>query len=312
MDTNEEVTEMTDPVHIKNIFEPGTNPMASIMPFLGTGGWGGAGAGAGAGLGAGLLGGVLGGALLGNNGLFGRNGAGEGFVTPTQLQTATNGIIEANQNNAVLQTLGDIKGAIPLAESQVQLALAGVQSDLTQQINTNLLSTTQGIAGINQNVANATATIVATETAVKDAVEQAASANALAIAGVNTQSIQNTFALSQVVTNDGDKTRALIQSINDANLQRQLAVAEAQLAEQRATARSREVEVNVTQSVNQNQIQLQQQQQQQQQLILLSQIATGLANVTQIAHATNSNIIAGNTGAVTTGTQTANPVNVKA
>jgi len=68
----------------------------------------------------------------------------------------------------------------------------------------------------------------------------------------------------------------------------------------------------VTQSVNQNQLQLQAQAQQQQQLILLGQIAAGLNTVTQLQHATNSNIIAGNTGATTTGAQSATQTAVNA
>gem|GEM_PF-2605180 len=296
---------MTEPVHIKNIFEPGHNPLGSVMPLLGGGARGGSG------IGAGLLGGVLGGALLGQGGLFGRGRDGGEWVTPGQLTSALDGVTSNLQNSTIMQTLGDIKASVPLAEGQVQLALAGVQNSLANQINTNLVTATQGFAGVNAGIAEATATVIATENAVKDAVQAGNSATALAIAGVNTQGLQNTFALSQVVTSDGEKTRALIQSINDANLQRQLTVAESALIEQRAVTRSKEVEVNVTQTVAQNQLQAQAQTQSQQQLILLSQIAAGLGNLTQIAHATNSNIIAGNTGAVTTGTQTANPVNVK-
>lgn len=89
-------------------------------------------------------------------------------------------------------------------------------------------------------------------------------------------------------------------------------MAENALAEQRAEGRARGTEVTVTQTVNQNQLQLQaqQQQQQQQQAILLNQLCT-LVGGLQNAVATNSNLIVGNTGAVATGPQTANPVNVR-
>lgn len=56
---------------------------------------------------------------------------------------------------------------------------------------------------------------------------------------------------------------------------------------------------------NQNQMQFQQQAQ------VLSGLAHLLADVNQVARATNSNVIVGNTGATTTGTQTANPTNVR-
>lgn len=111
--------QMSEPVSVKNIFEP--NPMGAMMPFLGNG-LGGAGAGAGAGLGAGLLGGVLGGALLGGRGLLGNEGrvnGGEGCVTPTQLTAALAGVEDNQMNTAVLSQLGRIEAAIPYNESQV-------------------------------------------------------------------------------------------------------------------------------------------------------------------------------------------------
>ncbi|AWD90216.1 hypothetical protein [Dickeya phage Sucellus] len=75
--------------------------------------------GAGLGLGGGLIGGVLLGALLGRNGgLFG--GGNDGVSGLNNLQGAID-------TNAILSNLGDIKDAVPLAEAQVQLALAGVQ-----------------------------------------------------------------------------------------------------------------------------------------------------------------------------------------
>ncbi|HET8730507.1 MAG TPA: hypothetical protein VFM34_05290, partial [Moraxellaceae bacterium] len=91
---------------------------------------------------------------------------------------------------------------------------------------------------------------------------------------VTANSDRNAWAITTAVQNDGDKTRALLVAQNEANLQRQLSVAEAQLAEQRSINRSREIEVNVSQNVNQNQMQMQQQQQ----LAALTSTLTGLAN----------------------------------
>jgi hypothetical protein len=303
---------MTEPVHIKNIFEPNPNHMAGVLPYLGAGGFGGAGAGAGAGLGAGLLGGILGGALLGNrNGLFGNNNEGSAnWVTPTQLQTGLDSVTSQIQSNSIMQTLGDIKAAVPLAEGQVQLALAGAQNDITNQLNASTTALMQGQFAINKNVSDTTAQIIATEVATQNAVTTAANSINLAVATLGTQGLQNTFALSQTITNDGEKTRALLTSQFESNLQRQLAVAEAALIEQRAIGRSAATEVNVTQTVNQAQAQAQAQQQQQQQAILLNGIWSRLEGMQQ-AIATNSNMIIGNTGATTTGPQTANPVNVR-
>ena len=268
----------------------------------------------GGGLGAGLLGGVLGGALLGGNGngLFGNRGAGavEGFVTPTQLQTGLNGVTETLQNGTILQTLGDIKASVPLAEAQVQLALAGVQNDITTQINGGNVALMQGQFAINKNVSDNTAQIIATEVATQNVVQNGIAAVNLGIANLATSGLQNTFALSQTIRDDGDRTRALISAQNDAMLNRQLAVAESALLEQRAINRGTVSEVNVTQTVNQNQLQAQSQLQTQQQNLVLNNIWSRLEGM-QSAIATNSNLIIGNSGASTTGAQTSAPVNVR-
>ena len=263
--------------------------------------FGGSGAGTGgamgAGLGAGVLGGVLGGVLLNRNGLLNNGGDGGNFVTPTQLQTGLDAVTGQIQNNSILQTLGDIKSAVPLAESQVQLALAGVQNDINAQINSatsNLLNNQTGLA---RDIATTTATIIASENATQDVVQNGIASVNLGIANLATAGLQNTYSLANTIRDDGDRTRALIVSQNDANLQRQLATAESALLEQRAIGRSRDVEVNVTQNVNQNQLQMQQQQQYQ-------TLATALSTLlSQNQHISN--------GIVNLGTMTAsgNPVN---
>lgn len=290
---------MSEPVSVKNIFEP--NPMGAMMPFLGSG-FGGAGAGAGAGLGAGVLGGVLGGALLGGRGLLGNEGrinGGEGCVTPTQLTAALAGVEDNQMNTAVLSQLGRIEAAIPYNESQVQLALAGVQSDITGLINSANIANLQGQFAINKNVSDTTAQIIAAEVTTQVAVGNAV-----------TSALQNTFALSQAINNDGEKTRALITSINDANLQRQLTVADLDRRDEANRGRQRETEINIVNTNTANAQQAQFQQQQQQLVVGFNQLCGVVAGL-QNAVATNSNMIIGNTGATTTGTQTANPVNVR-
>lgn len=272
----------------------------------------GAGAGLGAGLGGGILGGILGGALIGGNGLGGlggRNGIGE-VVTPALLAASLANVTETQNNTSVMQTLGAIQGSIPLAEGQVQLALAGAQSDLTGLINNANIANLQGQFLINKNVSDTTAQIIATEVATQDVVQNGNAAIQASLTNIATGIVQNTYAVTSAVRDDGDKTRALLIAQNDALLNRQLAVAESALLEQRAIGRTRETEVNVTQTVTQVQAQAQAQQQQQQQLILLSQLV-GIVGGLQNAVATNSNLIVGNTGATTTGAQTANPVNVR-
>jgi hypothetical protein len=251
----------------------------------------------GGGLGAGVLGGILGGTLLGGNGLLGnRNGVGDGFVTPTQLQTGLDGVTNTLQNTTMMQTLGDIKGAIPLAEGQIQLALAGAQNDINAQINnatTNILNNQTQVA---RDIATTTAQIIASENATQDVVQNGFALANLAIANLGTQGLQNSWAITQAINNDGDKTRQLIIAQNDAMLNRQLAVAESALLEQRAINRGTVSEINVTQNVNQNQSQLQQQQQMQ---TLTSAVSALLAQ--------NQHISQGivNLGTMTGNTQTA-------
>lgn len=271
---------------------------------------------AGGAAGAAGLGGLIGAALGSNGGLFGGNNRNvNDFVTPGQLQTAVGSVIDNQQNTAVLEGLGDIKAAVPLAESQVQLALAGAQAELANQITANTMATLAGQADINKNVSDAIASSLASQNNLNVNILQSAAATREAVAtygqanllATNTASSANLAAIAASTTQILNAFKD--QSIDTLN--RQLTVAELRNAEDRAEFRARATEVNVTQTVNQNQAQLQAQAQQQQQAILLNGVLQQLAGM-QNAIATNSNLIVGNTGAVATGTQTANPVNVRA
>lgn len=263
----------------------------------------GGGAGLGAGLGGGLLGGILGGALLGNRGLLGGGGVVEPCVTPMQLQTATGSIIDSGQNTAVMGQLSNISAAIPLAEAQVQLALAQTQAAVSNQIGQTENLIVGGQAVINKGISDAIAASLASQSALNVNILTQGSATRDA---VNAMGVANLTATA----NSTKEILAAINETNMANLQRQLAVAESALLETRAEGRARGTEVNVTQTVNQNQMQMQAQAQQQQQAILLNTLCNHVVGL-QNAVATNSNMIIGNTGAVGTGPQTANPVNVR-
>jgi len=298
-----------------NVFGSG---LGSVLPMV-MGNAGGNTAGAiGGGLGAGVLGGVLGGALLGRRGgILGGDGDGAvgGVVTPSLLASTAAQITDTAQNTVVLQALGDIKAAVPLAESQVQLALAGVDNNLTLIANTNATASALANSLTNQNIAMSTASInkgvseaIAASLASQGSIKE--SIAAYGVANLNATK-DSQYAITTAVRDDGDKTRALIVSQNDANLQRMLAVAEAQLAETRAAGRSREVEVNVAQTVNQNQNQIQAQTQQQQQFQILAQLAAqvgNLANDIQVVRQTQSNI---NFGVQGTAGQTASAANTR-
>lgn len=256
--------------------------------IMGTGGDNSGAMGLGAGLGGGLLGGILAGALFGNRrgGVFGGDEGGGSAAVSLQNSIDTSTIMTA---------LGNIQAAVPLAESQVQLALAGATSDITSQ------SLQQTIALQAQGF-NAQLSTLAGFNSIGDKVDNLAAANALAIA-------TNQFNCVTATQIDGEKTRALLTSINDQTLNRIIVNQAAELAELRNDgARDRDrhgIEINMINNQNQNQMQFQQQAQ------VLSGLAHLLADVNQVARATNSNVIVGNTGATTTGTQTANPTNVR-
>ena len=171
-------------------------------------------------------GGLLGGLLLGTllrNGGLFGGGAGD-----------TTAMTQPNANMSIMSALGDLKQAVAVGTAQMETSQALQSSTIQSQLS---------------QVAAAT---VAQVTGVKDAVNQ------------------NTVALMQMlnqtntaITNDGEKTRALITQQYEMSLQRQLADANAAIIElrgdQRITAAARATEVNVNTNVNQQQQQQQQQ-----------------------------------------------------
>ncbi len=273
-------------VHVHNIFKghkgggmDGNNGLLAAALLGNQHTRGDYGAGLGGGLGAGLLGGVLGGLIFNRRGGFGE---GEADCAPGGI-----GASQAAFDSTILNGITGLTAAVPTTALQTQNAIQSAIGSLA-------LGTQQGLSNV------------------KDAVQNSATANLIATNNVGTQVQTGTLQNIIAIGNDGDKTRALIQSISDMNLQRELGVAQALLAEERTSRRVRDVEVNVNQTVNQNQAQAQAQQQQQQQFASLFSLLHGVNNELQVARATNANLIVGNTGAVATGPQTANPVNVRA
>lgn len=233
----------------------------------------------GLGLGGGLIGGLVLGSLLRNGGFGGWGGCGNGVGVD-----GLNNLQGAIDTNAILTNLADIKAAVPLSEAQVQLALAGVQDTITTQTLEQTLALTQGQSAIQLAQANTLFQL----------------SNQISAGNVN---------LSNQVRDEGEKTRNLITSNQIAELNRLAAERQDEIIELRSERRRDNdrhgLEINMVNNQNQNQLQFQQQNQ------ILSQLCNGLIEVGQIARATNSNVIVGNTGAVGA-TQTANPTNVRA
>ena len=227
--------------------------------------------------GGGLIGGLILGALLRNNGNFfgGGNDAGAGAVLrspPEQVQA----------NMSIMQSLGAIDKSVAVAQAA---------SENSNSMQTNMLS------GQLSQVAQAT---VAQITGVKEAVNAGTMVLAQQLNGVQQQIMENRYELSKDITNDGEKTRALITAQYEATLNRQLSDANAAVIALQAKLdngiATRGVEVTTTNNINQ----MQQQQQQQQQFGQLANLIWGLGQ------SIRSNNEAINVGS---GTLTANPTN---
>jgi hypothetical protein len=247
-------------------------------------------------------GGLLGSLLL--LGLLGGNGGLGGNRKDCVDQSALNSLLGSLNNNSVLSTLGDIKSAIPLATCETNLAMAAQTDQLTRNITNGQTALMQGQAALQLAEATSTAALQANicNTAQNLLAGQSA---------INTNIDRTGMTIVNAIRDDGNSTRALITENVIQALRDDKVILSNELAEIR-NERNRErdrngIEIDIR-NINQ-QAQLQQQRQD----FRLESICNhlfGLGN--QIAKATNSNVIVGNTGATTTGTQTANPTNVVA
>lgn len=224
--------------------------------------------------GGGLIGGLILGSLLRNNGnlLGGGDGAG---VAGAVLRNPP----EQNQANM------DLMGAIGAVDKAVAVSTAAMEASQAQQS-----------AGIVSQLNNVTASLATRVDATKEAVNANAMVLAQQLNAVNTNIMSTANETQKTVTNDGDKTRALITQQYEMNLQRQLADANAAIIElrgdNRLAERTRGIEVTTTNNINQAQAQQQQQQQ-------FGQLANLIYGLGQSIRDTNSAINVGS------GTQTA-------
>jgi hypothetical protein len=229
--------------------------------------------------GGGLIGGLILGSLLRNNGnLFGGNG-GEGAALGATLRNPP----EQNQANMdLMQSIGAVDKAVAVSTAAMEASQANQTIGLNAAIN--------GLAqGLSMRIDN-----------VKDIVNTNSVALMQGQAAIQQNIMENRYELSKDISNDGEKTRALITQQYELNLQRQLADANAAIIELRGREFSgnaaRGVEVTTTNNINQ----MQQQQQQQQQYGQLANLIWGLG---QQIRSTNEAINVGS------GTLTASPTN---
>jgi len=229
--------------------------------------------------GGGLIGGLILGSLLRNNGnLLGGDGA-SGAALGATLRNPP----EQNQANMdLMAAIGGVDKSVAVSTATMEASQATQTLGLTSQLN----SITQALAGRVDGL--------------KDVINQNSVALMQGQAAINQNIMENRYELSKDISNDGEKTRALIVQQYEQNLTRQLAEANAALIELRSNANTaataRGVEVTTTNNITQ----MQQQQQQQAQF---GQLANLIWSLGQNIRSDNAAINVGS------GTQTANPSN---
>lgn len=228
--------------------------------------------------GGGLIGGLILGSLLRNNGnLFGGDASGAALGA-----TLRNPPEQDQANMSLMQSIGQVDKAVAVSTAAMEASQAAQSAAIVSQLN------------------NVTSSLATRVEGVKDIVN----ANSVALMqgqnAIQQNVMENRYELSKDISNDGEKTRALITAQYEATLNRQLGEANAALIELRTQAalaeRTRGVEVTTTNNINQ----MQQQQQQQAQYGQLANLIWGLG---QQIRSTNEAINVGS------GTLTANPAN---
>lgn len=280
------------------------------IPFgVPVGGFGG-GFGGGDGLGLIALLALLGGRGFGRDGDCDKNGGDSNAAVIAALSAITNRNNDDDccESLAVLSKLASIEGAIPAVGSQIQLALANLAAGLTAQNNTN-----------TQTVTNQLGQIQLGQLVQSNAIQKA-------VADVDTNVDRVGASIINTVRDDGNATRALITANVIQDLRDDKIILANENAELRHDQRHHEhrreldglrinIENNNLAIAQQAQFQRQRQEDDDNRNIRFEfeRLRNHLNIIdSQFAKATNSNVIVGNTGASTTGAQTASPTNVRA
>jgi hypothetical protein len=257
------------------------NPTGMMMSGGGDGGLGFGGGG-------GLIGGLILGTLLrnGQGGLFG--GGGDGGAAGAVLRSPPE---QVAANMSLMQSIGAVDKAVAVSTAAMEASQANQTIGLTNQFNATTGSLASRVEGVKDVInTNNVALMQGQNTLLQ---------NQLASTALVQQNImENRYELAKEINNDGDKTRALITSQYELNLQRQLADANAAIIALQSRREfgeaTRGVEVTTTNNINQMQQQSQQQAQ--------------YANLAHLIYGLNQNITNGAIN-VGSGTLTANPSN---
>jgi hypothetical protein len=242
---------------------------------------GGAGAGS-----DGLGGGVLLGLLLGRSGILG-GAVGEGAAFAATAEKAAidsavaAALASANQANSnAMLLLKDIQDS---SQDVVGVINNASQTALTTSLQ-GQIANLQGQASILAGVEASKGTIInevhESESAVSAGIGTLAAGVAASFGVVNTNIASQTATTLAAINADGDKTRALIQSISTADLNRQITVAQNEITELRHERRIADSGVNVTNNINQTAVATANATAQQQIVGLLGTLASSLQHNT--------------------------------
>jgi hypothetical protein len=245
--------------------------MAEIMtPGMIMGGGGGGDGLFGGGGGGGLIGGLILGSLLrqGNGGLFGGQG-GDGAAAAVLRSPPE----QSQANMSLMQAIGAVDKSVAVNAAQFEASQATQSLGITTQLASVASSLTNNLNQVNTNVMQG---------------------NAL----INQNVMENRYELSKDISNDGEKTRALLVAQYEATLNRQLGDANAEIIALRGRSALDAATNGITLTNTNNINQMQQQQQQQAQYANLAHLIYGLGQ-----NITNGAINVGS------GTLTANPTN---
>lgn len=240
--------------------------------------------------GGGLIGGLILGSILRNNGgLFGgENGAGAAALAGARIPPE-----QAAANMSLMQAVGAVDKSVALNAAAFEASQATQSLGLTNQFNNVTGSLASRVEGVKDVVNTNNVALMQGQNALMQS-------QMTSTAAINQNIMENRYELSRDISNDGEKTRALLVSQYEAALNRQLSDANAAVIALQSrfdnAERSRGIEVTTTNNINQMQQQSQQQQQ-------YGQLYNALWSMAQQIQNTNSAINVGS------GTQTANPLN---
>ena len=153
--------------------------------------------------GGGLIGGLILGSLLRNNGnLFGNDGAAGAAALRSPPE-------QSQANMSLMNAIGEVGKQVALGTATVETSNATQTGQLTNAINSSTSANLIAIQSIKDNISASTQALT----------QQ--------LNGVNQQVMENRYELSKDISNDGEKTRALLVQQYEATLNRQLSDANA-------------------------------------------------------------------------------------